>query len=135
MTYQTYLTSGGSCCLGGFHTAAGSSTAPQTYLHFTWITGPFLTFGEDIAAVSHEAGEWMDDPFVDNATPCFANPNGSLEVGDHLVLFDFPVVLGGVTYHPQDLTFVSYFTGAFPSKGVNKQFTFRGNYHFPCSFM
>jgi hypothetical protein len=44
---------------------------------------------EDVAALSHEVGEWMDDPFVDNFTPCFAE-GGILEVGDPLVLVEFP---------------------------------------------
>ena len=133
LTYQTYLTQLGSCCIGGFHTATGNSTAPQTYMHASFVTG-FPAFSEDIASLSHEVGEWMADPFVDNVTPCNA-AGGVLEVGDPLSGVDFPVAVGGFTYHPQDLTFLSYFTGDFPSKAVNRQFTFKSAFHFPCSLM
>jgi hypothetical protein len=139
MTYQTYLTEGGACCIGGYHTAAGDASAPQTYAHFTYINGPSGTFSEDIAALSHELAEWMDDPFVDNYTPCGANSGsafgGILEVGDPLVLVDFPIPFHGFTYHPQDLTFLSYFVGDSPSKGANGFYTFLGTYHFACSYM
>ena len=37
LTYDTYLTSGGGCCIGGYHSAFGSASAPQTYSHFTYI--------------------------------------------------------------------------------------------------
>jgi hypothetical protein len=74
----------------------------------------------------------MDDPFVDNFTPCFAE-GGILEVGDPLVLVDFPGPSMASLSNPQDLTFLSYFTGDFPSKGANQFFTFRGTFHFPCA--
>ena len=133
MTYQTYLTDSIGCCIGGFHSATGSANAPQTYAHFTFITGPYPTFSEDIAALSHEAAEWIDDPFVDNSTAC--GVTGLLEVGDPLVGVDFPVPDHGFTYHPQDLALFSYFSGDFPSRGVNQFFTFFGVYHWPCSLM
>lgn len=139
MTYQTYLTAnkGSVCCIGGYHSATGNSTAPQTYMHFSWVTGvALLTFSETVAALSHEAAEWAADPFIDNITPCFVNPNQILEVGDVLAGSDFSVISGGVTYQLQFLNLVSYFTGDFPSKGVNKQFTFpRRILNFPCSLM
>jgi hypothetical protein len=138
MTYQTYLTEGGGCCIGGYHTATGDASVPQTYAHFTYINAPAGTFAEDIAALSHELAEWMDDPFVDNFTPCGANSGsafgGMLEVGDPLVLVDFPIAFHGLTYHPQDLTFLSYFAGDSPSKGANGFYTFLGTYHFACSY-
>jgi hypothetical protein len=140
MTYQTYLTAnhGTVCCIGGYHTATGSSTAPQTYLHFSWVTGvPLLTFSETVASLSHEVAEWAADPFVDNLTPCFIIDSiGILEVGDVLAGFDFSVISGGITYQLQFMNLVSYFTGDLPSKGVNKQFTFPQRIlNFPCSLM
>jgi hypothetical protein len=102
-------------------------------MHASFVTGS-PAFSEDIASLSHEVAEWMEDPFVDNVTPCNA-AGGLLEVGDPLSGVDFPVTAGGFTYHPQDLTFLSYFTGDFPSKAVNHQFTFKSAYHFPCSLM
>jgi hypothetical protein len=108
-----------------------AASAPQTYAHFTFVTGPYPTFSEDIAALSHEVGEWIDDPFIDNITAC--GITGYLEVGDPLVLVDIPVPHHGFTYHPQDLALLSYFSGDVPSKGVNQFFTFFGVYHWPCS--
>ena len=75
ITTQTYLTEGG-CCIGGYHSANG----PQTYAHFTYIQYPG-DFSQDVSALSHEVGEWMDDPLTNggNGSPC-----GILENGDPL---------------------------------------------------
>ena len=139
MTYQTYLTAnhGTVCCIGGYHTATGSISAPQTYLHFSWIHGvPLITFGETVAAFSHEAAEWAADPFVDNVTPCFINSGAALEVGDVLVGNDVDAVSSGITFQVQTMNLVSYFTGDFPSKAVNKQYTFPPSLlKFPCSII
>ena len=110
VTVNTYFTSGppilNNCCIGGYHTANGS----QAYSHFTFITIPG-DFSQDVSALSHEMGEWMDDPGVKgafNPVPC-----GSLEVGDPEEGFtnygDFPYTLGGFTYNLQDLVFLEYF--------------------------
>lgn len=139
MTYQTYLTAnnGTVCCIGGYHTATGSASAPQTYMHFSWIHGvPLITFGETVATLSHEAAEWAADPFIDNFTPCFIDGGGVLEVGDVLVGNDVNAVSAGITFQVQIMNLVSYFTGDFPSKAVNKQFTFPPSLlKFPCSLM
>ena len=67
---------GNSCCIGGYHSANGA----QTYAHFTYITTPGV-FSQDVSALSHEVGEWADDPLYphQNNTPC-----GGLENGDPL---------------------------------------------------
>jgi len=72
---NTYLTEGG-CCIGGYHSANG----PQTYANFEYITTSGV-FSQDVSALSHEVGEWADDPLYpqQNNTPC-----GILEVGDPL---------------------------------------------------
>ncbi len=119
VSFDTYLHDSGGCCIGGYHSATGSSSAPQTYSYATYVdrTG---AFSEDVAALSHEVGEWMADPFVNNNTPC-----GALEVGDPLVNHDFAVTMNGVTFHPQELAFLSWFALDNPSKGANKWYSFR----------
>jgi hypothetical protein len=122
MTDNLYLTSGG-CCIGGYHSASG----PQSYSHFTFITTNGV-FSQDTAALSHEIGEWMDDPGVKGAFNPVAC--GILEVGDPEEGFanygDFPYPLGGFTYHLQDLTFLEYF-GAPNTTSVHGWETFKDN--------
>jgi hypothetical protein len=85
-------------------------------------------FAQDVSALSHEVGEWADDPLVVNTngnnTPC-----GILEVGDPLEgnpnFGGYPYVLNGFTYNLQDLVTLPYF-GAPASTSVNGFFTFQG---------
>jgi hypothetical protein len=128
ITYNSYLTEFGSCCIGGYHSSFGSSTALQSYAHFTYISTPGI-FSQDVSALSHEVGEWLDDPLVvntnGNTVAC-----GILEVGDPEESFanygGFPYTLNGFTYNLQDLTFLPYF-GAPTSTSVGNSLTFQGN--------
>jgi hypothetical protein len=114
ITYDTYLTEGG-CCIGGYHSSEGSFSAPQAYSQFTYISTPGI-FAQDVSALSHEAGEYVDDPLVVNTN---GNPVqcGILEVGDPEEGFTedgatygaFPYVLSGFTFHLQDLVYLEYF--------------------------
>ncbi len=121
-TSNVYLTEGG-CCIGGYHSATGA----QSYAHFTFInhTG---NFSMDVSALSHEVGEWVDDPLVngENIVAC-----GILEVGDPLEqgssghpygTWVYP--LHGFTYHLQDLVFLRYF-GAPTNTSVNDWWSFQ----------
>jgi len=126
LTYDTYLTTGSnfSCCIGGYHSAFGNASAPQTYAHFTYID-KVGAFSQDVSALSHETGEWMDDPFINNSqSPC----GGLLEVGDPLEgeanFGGFPYTLNGFTYNLQDLVFLQYF-GQTPSTSVNGWWSFQ----------
>jgi hypothetical protein len=122
LTYDTYLTQGGGCCIGGYHSAFGNASAPQTYSVFTYIDKPGV-FAQDVSALSHEIGEWMDDPFV-NTPGC----GGLLENGDPLEngpnAGAFPYTLNGFTYNLQDLVFLQYF-GQAPSTSVNGWWSFQ----------
>lgn len=128
LLYDTYLTQGGSCCIGGYHSSEGSTSNPQSYAEATYVdhTG---AFSQDVSALSHEIGEWADDPLVvninGNNTPC-----GILEDGDPEEGFSnygaFPYVLHGFTYNLQDLVMLPYF-GAPSSTSVNGWFSFQGN--------
>jgi hypothetical protein len=120
LSYNTYLTQSGGCCIGGYHTANGS----QTYMQFSYI-GTSGAFAQDVSALSHEVGEWLLDPFTVNNSPC-----GVLENGDPLEnepnFGDYPYVLHGTfTYHLQDLVFMPYF-GAPASTSVLNRSTFQG---------
>ena len=127
VTANTYLTGGApilaNCCIGGYHSANG----PQAYSHFTYIPIPG-DFSQDVSALSHEMGEWMDDPGVKGAFNNVAC--GILEVGDPEEGFTnfggFPYTLGGFTYNLQDLVFLEYF-GAPTTTSVHGWMTFHNN--------
>jgi len=101
---NVYLTSGGGCCIGGYHDADSNG---QTYGMATFVTTAGA-FSQDISAFSHEIGEWYDDPLITSRSPC-----GLLEVGDPIEGLanygDISVVFNGITWHPQALTFMEYF--------------------------
>lgn len=115
ITENVYLTEGG-CCIGGYHSANGGAPTGQTYSYSTSIqqtnSPPDGIFSQDVAALSHEVGEWIMDPFTTNASPC-TNDNTILEVGDPLELDatfgDYPYKVNGFTFHPQDLVFITWF--------------------------
>jgi hypothetical protein len=127
LTYDVYLTQRRSCCIGGYHSSTGSTGAPQSYAHATYVDHAG-SFAQDVSALSHEVGEWADDPLVvninGNNTPC-----GILENGDPLennaTFGDFPYSANGFTYNLQDLVTLPYF-GAPASTSVNGEFTFQG---------
>ena len=121
------------CCVLGYHNAVGS----QTY-----AVGDFegrdqtLFSAADITALSHEVGEWMDDPLTNNATPAWGNVGqvsgcfSFLEVGDPLsgTLFPSVTMSNGFTYHPQELAFFSWFFRESPSRGVGGWFSNNGTF-------
>ncbi|MBV8373126.1 MAG: hypothetical protein JOY69_07675 [Candidatus Eremiobacteraeota bacterium] len=118
VTRNVYETSGG-CCIGGWHNFNGTNT----YSIATYVDKPGA-FSQDVSAFSHELGEWIDDPYINNGVAC-----GILEVGDPLEgnpnYGGYPYTVNGFTYNLQDLVFLPYF-GAPPSTSVNDFFTFQG---------
>lgn len=126
LTYDVYLTQNHQCCIGGYHSSTGSTSAPQSYAHATYVDH-VGAFSQDVSALSHEVGEWADDPLVvninGNNTPC-----GILEDGDPLEnnpnFGGFPYTSGGFTYNLQDLTTLPYF-GAPPRTSAGSEFTFQ----------
>jgi hypothetical protein len=113
VTTNIYLTEGTAeevCCIGGYHSAIGSQPDGQAYSYATYVTEPGV-FSQDVSAFSHEIGEWMDDPFVDNSVNCADNT--SMEDGDPLENNAnngaFPYVVNGSTYNLQSLVFIGYF--------------------------
>jgi hypothetical protein len=135
------------CCIGGFHTAietnqVGNNIFVQTLDFATSLDADIaeFAFGDptifaDIFPLSHELGETLNDPFVNNATPSYQIPGApagacqnSLEVGDiieNLPNPTQPITLHGFTYHPQTLALLQWFEGKTPSDAIN------GDYSFP----
>ena len=132
ITYDIFLTSGGGCCIGGYHSANGAQPGGQTYSHATYVDSPG-SFSQDVSALSHEIGEWMDDPFVDNRVHC--NDNSLMEDGDPLEgnanYGGFPYTLGGFTYNLQSLVFINYF-GAPKTIPVHSWYAFQNDMSHVC---
>jgi len=124
------LSFSGSPVASGYHNAfftGGGSGPLQTYAVTDFDTSTLI--GGDIETLSHEVGEWMDDPLGTNPTPNWghigqvSNCQNNLEVGDPLSGTDFPTVtLGGFVYHPQELAFFSWFYGS-PSIGAGGKYS------------
>jgi hypothetical protein len=128
ITENVYLTEGG-CCIGGYHSANRGAPGGQTYSYSTSIQQADVpVFSQDIGALSHELGEWLMDPFTQNPSPCPSN--GVLEVGDPLEnqtdFGDYPYTIGGFTFHPQDLVFITWF-GAPPATSLDVWNGVQGN--------
>lgn len=129
LTYDTYLTEVPleGCCIGGYHSAIGSQPSGQSYAYTTYEDS-VGSFSQDVSAMSHELGEWMDDPFVDNNVNCLDNT--LMEVGDPLEnnanYGAWPYALNGFTYNLQSLVFIGYF-GAPPTTSVHSWLSFQND--------
>ncbi|HLW87164.1 MAG TPA: hypothetical protein VKR57_01650 [Terriglobales bacterium] len=131
ITENVYLTEFGGCCVGGYHSANAGAPSGQTYSYSTSIQQASVpVFSQDVGALAHEVGEWLMDPFTTNPSPCPSN--SILEIGDPLEtetgvhdFGDWPYTIGGFTFHPQDLVFITWF-GAPASTSVNNYVTFQG---------
>jgi hypothetical protein len=90
--------------------------------------------------MSHEIGEWMDDPLGDNPTAPWGHTGqvtgcqSNLEVGDPLSGGPLiSVASGGFTYHVQELAFFSWFYRQTPSIGVNSWYSDNGTFKTPAA--
>ncbi len=132
------LTNGvhGSCCIIGYHSAFSRAAGTQTYGIADYDTSQLFSNLSDVGAMSHEMGEWVDDPFVNNATPAWGHVGqvggcqGNLEVGDPLsgttpIAVTMPNTM---TYHVQEMAFFSWFYRQAPSLGVNGWDSFAGTF-------
>jgi hypothetical protein len=129
------------CCVIGFHSydlepgGASNGFREKRYVlnYSAWITpGTFrdATFA-DISALSHEMAETFNDPFVNNAVPWWLSPNGNcqnnLETGDAvegLPNAQFPIVLNGSTWHPQNEAILQWFAGITPSSAISHAYSY-----------
>jgi hypothetical protein len=114
---------------GGYHSVSSVDPA-QAYGVTQFGDENFFTW-PDAVPLSHEVGEWMNDPTGANYVQLYnvtaasdptgpATCQGNYEVGDILAGFFMPPVIGrnGYTYTLQELAFFSYFYGG-PSFAAN----------------
>lgn len=126
------------CCVLGFHTAfdAGvhdNKQMVQTLVWASWTDQGILgTNLGDITALSHEIGEWMNDPFGSNFVPAWQYPLASLGCQNTLETADpiaalpnstFAVNIDAFTYHPQTQVLLPWFTRQ-PSDAVDGAYSF-----------
>lgn len=125
---------GDECCIGGWHGSLTSNSAYSvaTYMPSRVGLSGVSGFAQNVAAMSHELGEFMDDPLINNIV---CDGYGILEVGDPLEteanFGGYPYTTNGFTYTLQDLVFLPYF-GAPTSTSVNGWYTFQGTTLEPC---
>ena len=134
LDYNTffYQFSRSNCCILGYH---GVTFADQTYAAAAYSDPGIFSAGmiQDVHALSHELGEWLDDPFGNNVTPGWKGGQAvvcqsNLEVGDPVTGVGFLAELNDKTYHLEDLVFLNWFARQPVSKAINGQYTFLGTY-------
>jgi hypothetical protein len=132
LLYNTFETQGG-CCIIGYHSITGQTVGRNNhpYIVATYTDpGIFTKPIDDIHGLSHEFGEWLDDPFTTNFIPAWGDVGQQagcsffLETGDPVTGVPFEISLNGFTYHPEDLVFLSWFARETPSRSVNGWYTF-----------
>jgi len=129
----------GDCCVLGYHNAYTTSAGIQTYALADYDNSGFFSNFSDVAGLSHETGEWMDDPFTNNPTAPWGHIGqvtgcqSNLEVGDPLSGTTMAVTTGGFTYHVQELAFFSWFYHQSPSLGVNGWYSNNGTFTTPAA--
>lgn len=124
------------CCIAGYHGAVG---AMQTYSPSNVDTANYFLNDSDVATLSHEIAEWVNDPLANNATPRWGHVGqvsgcqANLEVGDPLSGTLFPTVtLNGFDYHMQELTFFDWFFGT-PAEGAGGLYSNNGTFTAPAA--
>jgi hypothetical protein len=140
LTYNVFGTSGGRCCISGFHDAFGTADGTQVYGIGAYNDSGTLRHAveTDINVLTHELGDILNDPFPlpdreINIVPPWGGigqvPKGAcqntLETGDPLTGTAFEVRYDGFTYHPQDLAFFSWFYRT-RSIGTGEAYSFAG---------
>jgi hypothetical protein len=120
------------CCILGYHSSFMPGGNVQTYGVGDFDSQAKFQGTADISALSHEVGEWANDPTGNNETPLWGNIGqvsgcqNNLEVGDPLSGTLFPTVaLNSFNYHPQELAFFSWFFAS-PSLGSGGDFSNHG---------
>jgi hypothetical protein len=144
---------------GAGSTNGNGNQAVQTFLFASWMSpgvfgggymcnSTFTQCGDestlpgadnvlsDIHAFSHEIAEWLDDPFTNNWVQPWSVPTAPqygctniLETGDPVVGIGWEQPVGGVTYHPEDEVFKSWFARDLPSVAKDGNYTMMGAYN------
>jgi hypothetical protein len=128
------------CCALGYHSGyTNASGTPQFYTVTDIDDSGNFSGVEDVSDLAHEVGEWLNDPSGVNPTPKWGHvgqdPNScqaNLEVGDPLTDTNLAITAAnGITYHPQELAFFSWFYRQQPSIGVNGFYSLAGTFTSP----
>jgi hypothetical protein len=127
--------------LAGYHWAFLNSGGTQTYGVAEYDTTQIFPGILDVSILAHEIAEWYDDPTGNNATPAWGHTGQvqhgcqrTLEVGDPLTGVDFAIPMpNGLTYHPQELAFFSWFFDQVPSLGLDGLYSWGGTFMSPAS--
>jgi len=127
------------CCTLGYHSWLNLGGV-QTYGVAEIDSSRYFKNVFDVGVLAHELGEWYDDPLVSNATPRWGHVGqvsgcqANLEVGDPLSGHFLEVAMpNGVLYHPQELTFFSWFFGQKPSLGFDGWYSMGGTFRTPAA--
>ena len=144
VTYNVGEVPNGGGLFIGYHTAVSNANGTWTYAIGSYTDPNSLGLPvNDVSVLSHELGEWMDDPLGNNAVPQWGNigqvtgcplppPPSLLEVGDPLTGHNSTVFMNdGTTYTVQDLAFLVWFARQNPSLAVNGWYTTRNTYTGP----
>jgi hypothetical protein len=132
--FVEFDTTPNNCCILGYHNTFNTASGAQTYGLAMYDNSGDFSGSSDISALSHEVGEWQNDPNTINPTPSWGNIGqvsgcqANLEVGDPLSGTTFNDPLGGFTYHPQELAFFSWFYHQSPSLGLKGWFSDQGKF-------
>lgn len=132
--FVEYIGNIGQCCVLGYHNIFSTSAGAQTYGLAMYDNSGAFNGSSDISAMSHEVGEWQNDPDTANPTPAWGNIGqvsgcqNNLEVGDPLTGTVYTDTVNGFTYHPQELAFFSWFYHQSPSLGVNGWYSNQGTF-------
>ena len=132
--FVEYVNVTANCCVLGYHNTFSRTAGAQTYGLAMYDNSTDFSGSADISALTHEVGEWQNDPNTVNPTPSWGNIGqvsgcqANLEVGDPLSGTTFNDALGGFTYHPQEMAFFSWFYHQSPSLGVNGWFSDHGTF-------
>lgn len=127
------------CCVLGYHSGLTVGGNLQIYSPFSFDSTGY--FGGDVSTLSHEMGEAINDPTTTNPTPTWGNIGqvsggcqNNFEVGDPLSPgFGTPtksfveVGANGLTYHLQELAFISWFYNS-KSLGAGGKFSDNGSF-------
>lgn len=128
-----------SCCIYGYHSLLlnpAFNQALQTYAVSVYDSAG----GSDVAVLTHEVGEWANDPIPINPTPPWGHTGqvsgcqANLEVGDPLTGTNVAVPKrDGGAWHVQELAFFSWFYDQSPSWGVNGWYSNEGTFRAPAT--
>ncbi len=130
-----YEGSVGNCCIIGYH--GGMIVGGNLQVYSVADVDSTGVFGglNDVAALSHELGEAVNDPLGNNPTDPWgkigqvSGCQSNLEDGDPLSGTQLPAITNGTkTYHVQELAFFNWFYHTSPSWGAGGLYSNNGTF-------